>query len=66
MLPSLIGPGTVGKIIVFMPTEVTQLRALLQQAALDAKERQQWADILAATVQVIKVALAIAVKVAAA
>jgi len=58
--------GTVRKIITFTPVEVTQLRTLLQQAALDARQRQQWADVLTATVQVVKVALAIAGKVAAA
>ncbi len=56
----------IGQIVQFTPDDITQINALLKQAALDAASRQRWADVLNAAVQLTEIALKIGLKVAAA
>lgn len=56
----------VRKIVPFTQDEVDSLKVLLRRAALDAAARQRWADVLDAAVQLAKLGLRVAVKLAAA
>jgi hypothetical protein len=55
---------TVSQFVTFTDDEVAQLQTLLRGATLDAEARQRWADILDATVQLTKLALKVAAKLA--
>jgi hypothetical protein len=57
---------SIRKIVPFTQEEVDALRVLLRRATLDAAARQRWADVLDAAVQLAKLGLRVAVKVAAA
>jgi hypothetical protein len=56
---------SVGKIVTFTQEEVQTLRVLLRRATLDAEARQRLADVLDAAVQLGKLGLRIAIKLAA-
>src|SRR5262249_137996 len=58
--------NAVRKIVPFTQDEVDSLRVLLRRATLDAAARQRWADVLDAAIQLAKLGLRVAVKVAAA
>ena len=57
---------SVAQLVQFTPDEVQEINDLLKQAALDAASRQAWADVLNGAVALTKMALQMAVKVAAA
>ena len=57
---------SVAQLVQFTSDEVQQINALLKQATLDAASRQKWADLLNSAVALTKLALQVAVKVAAA
>jgi hypothetical protein len=56
---------TLRRFVQFTDTEIAELNVLLKQATLDAIARQRWADVLSATVALTKLALKVAVKLAA-
>lgn len=56
---------TIDNFVPFTDDELAQIKDLLQQAAVDAANRQNWADVLNATVKLGEMALQIAAKVAA-
>lgn len=56
---------SVEQIVTFTPEEANEIRSLLQSATLDAQNRENLAAILDAAVQISKVALKMAVKLAA-
>jgi len=58
--------NAVRKIVPFTQDEVDSLKVLLRRATLDAAARQRWADVLDAAIQLAKLGLRVAVKVAAA
>jgi NifB/MoaA-like Fe-S oxidoreductase len=58
--------NSIRKIVPFTQEEVDTLRVLLRRATLDAAARQRRADVLDAAVQLAKLGLRVAVKVAAA
>ena len=55
---------TINNFVPFSNDELDQINDLLQQAAVDAANRQNWADVLNATVKLGEMALQIAAKVA--
>jgi hypothetical protein len=57
---------TIAEFVPFTKDEITDINELLQEAAVDAANRQKWADVLDATVKLTEMALKIAMKVAAA
>jgi hypothetical protein len=56
---------TARRFVRFTNAEIAELSSLIQQATLDAIARQRWADVLDATVALTKLALKVAVKLAA-
>jgi ABC-type transporter Mla subunit MlaD len=56
---------SIATVVSFTPDEVDQLRTLLRRATLDAAARQRWADILDGAVQLAKLGLRLAAKLAA-
>lgn len=57
---------TIAGFVPFNNDEIAGINELLQEAAVDAVNRQKWADVLDATVKLTEMALKIAMKVAAA
>jgi hypothetical protein len=56
---------TMRRFVQFTPAETAELNGLLQQATLDTLARQRWADVLNGAVALTKMALKVAVKLAA-
>jgi hypothetical protein len=56
---------SVAQIVTFTPQEIDDLRVLLRRATLDTKSRKQLAHVLDATVQISKLALRVAGRLAA-